>query len=53
MNSRILRTILEATGPAKRTRAKIKRRLVPNTTKDRQDGDGPSGTSNDSMDLIG
>jgi hypothetical protein len=51
MNSQILHTILEADGPAKRTRAKIKRCLVPSATEDRQDGVGPSGTSNDPMDL--
>jgi hypothetical protein len=49
--SQTLRTILEADGPAKRTRAKIKRCLVPSTTEDRQDGAVPSGTSNDPMDL--
>jgi hypothetical protein len=52
MNSQMLRSILEANGSAKWTQAKIKRRLVPNTTKDRQDGAGPSGTSNDPIDLI-
>jgi hypothetical protein len=51
MNSQILRTILEADGPAKRTRAKIKRCLVPMTTENPEDGAGPSGTSNDPMDL--
>jgi hypothetical protein len=51
MNSQTLRTILEADGLAKQTRAKIKRCLVPGTTEDRQDGAGPSGTSNDPMDL--
>jgi hypothetical protein len=49
MNSQILHTILEVDGPTKWTRAKIKRCLVPSTTKDRQDGTGPSGTSNDPM----
>jgi hypothetical protein len=52
MNSQTLRIILEADGPAKWTRAKIKRRLVPSTTEDRQDGAGPSGTFSDPMDLI-
>jgi hypothetical protein len=51
MNSQTLCTILEIDGPAKRTQAKIKRCLVLSTTKDRQDGAGPSGTSNDPMDL--
>jgi hypothetical protein len=51
MNSQILRTILEADGPAKRTRAKIKRCLVPMTMENPEDGAGPSGTSNDLMDL--
>jgi hypothetical protein len=51
MNSQTLHTILETDGPAKWTRAKIKRCLVPSTTEDRQDGAGPSGTSNDPMDL--
>jgi hypothetical protein len=51
MNSQILRTILEADGPAKRTREKIKRCLVPMTTENPEDGAGPSGTSNDPMDL--
>jgi hypothetical protein len=51
MNSQTLRTILEADGLAKWTRAKIKRCLVPSTIEDRQDGAGPSSTSNDPMDL--
>jgi predicted nucleic acid-binding Zn ribbon protein len=51
MNSQTLHIILEADGPAKQTRAKIKRCLVPSTTKDRQDGARPSGTSSNSMDL--
>jgi hypothetical protein len=46
MNSQILRTILEVDGPAK-----IKRSLVPITTENPEDGVGPSGTSNDPMDL--
>ena len=51
MNSQTLRTILETDGPTKQTRSKIKRYLVPSTVEDRQDGTGPSGTSNDPMDL--
>jgi hypothetical protein len=51
MNSQTLHVIFEADGPAKQTRAKIKRCLVPSTIDDRQDGAGPSGTSNDPMDL--
>jgi hypothetical protein len=51
MNFQTLHTILEADGHTKRTRAKIKRCLVPSTTEDRQDGAGPSGTSTDPMDL--
>jgi hypothetical protein len=51
MNFQTLRIILEADGPAKRTRAKIKRCLVPSAIGDQQDGAGPSGTSNDPMDL--
>jgi len=51
MSSQTLRTILETDGPAKRTRAKIKRCLVPSTVDDQRDGAGPSGTSNDPMDL--
>jgi hypothetical protein len=51
MNSQTLPTILEADGPAKWTRAKIKRCLVPSTTENQQDGARTSGTSNDPMDL--
>ena len=51
MNSQTLRTILETHGPAKQIQAKIKRCLVPSTAEDRQDGAGPSSTSNDPMDL--
>jgi hypothetical protein len=51
MNFQTLRRILETDGPAKRTRAKIKRCLIPSMTEDRQDGVGPSGTSNDPIDL--
>ena len=52
MNSQTLCTILEVDGPIERTQAKIKRCVVPSTTKDRQDGAGPSSTSNDPM-LVG
>ena len=51
MNSQILCTILKANGLLKRTQVKIKRCLVYSTIKDWQDGAGPSGTSNDLMDL--
>jgi hypothetical protein len=53
MNSQNLRTLLEANGPTKWTQAKIKRHLVLSTIEDRQDGAGPSGTSNDPIDLTG
>jgi hypothetical protein len=51
MNSQILHTILETNGPVKKTRAMIKRCLVPMTMENPEDGTGSSGTSNDRMDL--
>jgi hypothetical protein len=41
--------ILEIDGFAKRTRATIKKRLVPSIEKDQRVGTRPSGTSNDPM----
>jgi hypothetical protein len=53
VNFQILHMILETIGLVKQTRARIKRQLVLGIGKDQQDGAGPSGTSNDPMDLSG
>ena len=51
MNSQILHLILKIDGYAKQTQVMIKRTLVLGLGEVQRDGGGPSGTSDDLMDL--